>query len=51
MSNLKYRTVGDDLLLIDIHASLIVDILPSVLLDPTAAPAVSNDEGTLWPTN
>ena len=28
---LQYRIVGDDLLLIDIHASLIVDILPHVL--------------------
>lgn len=28
---LQYRIVGDDLLLIDVHASLIVDILPSAL--------------------
>ena len=32
---LQYRIVGDDLLLIDIHASLIVDILPGVLTDLT----------------
>jgi hypothetical protein len=32
---LQYRIVGDDLLLIDVHASLIVDILPSALADLT----------------
>lgn len=32
---LQYRIVGDDLLLIDIHASLIVDILPQALIDLT----------------
>jgi hypothetical protein len=32
---LQYRIVGDDLLLIDVHASLIVDILPSALVDLT----------------
>lgn len=30
-SELQYRIVGDDLLLIDLHASVIVDVLPSVL--------------------
>lgn len=33
---LQYRIVGNDLLLIDMHASLIVDILPSALADMTA---------------
>ena len=33
---LQYRIVGDHLVLIDIHASLIVDILPHVLIDFTA---------------
>ena len=28
---LQYRIVGTDLILIDVHASLIVDILPSAL--------------------
>ncbi len=32
---LQYRVVGTDLLLIDVHASLIVDILPSALVDST----------------
>jgi len=32
---LQYRIVDDDLVLIDIHASLIVDILPRVLIDAT----------------
>lgn len=32
---LQYRIVGWDLVLIDVHASLIVDILPGVLIDPT----------------
>lgn len=32
---LQYRIVGNDLLLIDMHASLIVDILPSALGDLT----------------
>lgn len=32
---LQYRIVGDDLVLIDIHAGLIVDILPNVLVDLT----------------
>lgn len=32
---LQYRIVGNDLLLIDVHASLIVDILPSALADFT----------------
>lgn len=30
-SELQYRIVGNDLLLIDVHASLIVDILPELL--------------------
>lgn len=30
---MQYRIVGDDLLLLDIHASLIVDILPRALVD------------------
>lgn len=33
---LQYRIVGDDLVLIDVHASLVVDILPRVLVDRTA---------------
>lgn len=32
-SELQYRIVGNDLVLIDVHASLIVDILPNVLAD------------------
>ena len=32
---LQYRIVGDDLVLIDVHASLIVDILPHALIDLT----------------
>ena len=32
---LQYRIVGSDLLLIDIHASLILDILPNALTDRT----------------
>jgi hypothetical protein len=32
---LQYRIVGDTLLLIDVHASLIVDLLPSVLSPAT----------------
>jgi len=36
---LQYRIVGDDLVLIDIHASLIVDILPHALIDLTAREA------------
>jgi hypothetical protein len=32
---LQYRIVGTDLLLLDVHASLIVDILPSALVDLT----------------
>jgi hypothetical protein len=35
---LQYRIVGDDLVLIDIHASLVVDILPRALADLTAGP-------------
>jgi hypothetical protein len=34
---LQYRIVGDDLLLIDVHASLIVDILRSALAPETTA--------------
>ena len=30
-TELQYRIVGDDLVLVDVHASLIVDILPSAL--------------------
>ena len=33
---LQYRIVGDDLVLIDVHASLVVDILPRALADLTA---------------
>ena len=33
---LQYRIVGDDLVLIDIHASLIVDVLPQALSELTA---------------
>jgi hypothetical protein len=32
---LQYRIVGDDLLLVDVHASLVVDILPHALVDFT----------------
>ena len=32
---LQYRIVGNDLVLIDVHASLIVDILPNALADVT----------------
>jgi hypothetical protein len=32
---LQYRIVGDDLVLIDVHASLVVDILPHALIDRT----------------
>lgn len=32
---LQYRIVGNDLVLIDIHASLVVDVLPNVLADAT----------------
>ena len=32
---LQYRIVGSDLVLIDVHASLIVDILPNVVTDST----------------
>lgn len=34
-SELQYRIVGFDLVLIDVHASLIVDILPNVVSDMT----------------
>jgi len=34
-SELQYRIVRRDLLLIDVHASLVVDILPDVLIDTT----------------
>jgi hypothetical protein len=33
---LQYRMVGDDLVLLDVHALLIIDILPHVLTDVTA---------------
>lgn len=36
-AELQYRIVGDDLVLIDVHASLVVDILPRALLDLTMA--------------
>ena len=32
---LQYRIVGNDLVLVDVHASLVVDILPNVLADVT----------------
>ena len=35
-TELQYRIVGNDLVLIDVHASLIVDILPGILVDMTA---------------
>jgi hypothetical protein len=35
-AELQYRIVGNDLVLIDVHASLIVDILPGILVDMTA---------------
>lgn len=34
-SELQYRIVGNDLMLVDVHASLIVDILPNALADET----------------
>lgn len=34
-SELQYRIVGNDLVLIDVHASLIVDVLPNVLAEMT----------------
>jgi hypothetical protein len=34
-TELQYRIVGDTLVLIDVHASLIVDLLPSALAPPT----------------
>ena len=34
-TELQYRIVGNDLLLIDVHASLVVDILPNALADAT----------------
>ena len=34
---LQYRIVGNDLLLIDVHASLIVDFLPEALIEMTIA--------------
>lgn len=34
---LQYRILGEDLLLIDVHASLVVDILPRALTDLTVA--------------
>lgn len=34
-SELQYRIIGNDLVLVDIHASLVVDILPNVLADLT----------------
>jgi hypothetical protein len=34
---LQYRIVGGDLVLIDVHASLVVDILPQALADLTAS--------------
>ena len=36
-SELQYRLVGRDLVLVDVHASLIVDILPRALADETTA--------------
>lgn len=39
---LQYRIVGNDLLLIDVHASLIVDFLPQVLIERTTS---SGDRG------
>jgi hypothetical protein len=33
---LQYRIVGDELVLVDIHASLIIDVLPHALIDMTA---------------
>jgi len=41
-AELQYRIVGNDLLLIDVHASLIVDFLPQVLIDMTTS---SSDRG------
>jgi len=34
---LQYRMVGRDLVLVDVHASLIVDILPQALADELTA--------------
>lgn len=36
-AELQYRIVGDDLLLIDVHASLVVDIMRSALAKDTSA--------------
>ena len=40
-SELQYRIVGDTLVLIDVHASLIVDLLPHALVDTTFEWAVN----------
>ena len=34
-SELQYRIVGDTLVLIDVHASLILDLLPRALVETT----------------
>ena len=39
-SELQYRIVGRDLVLIDVHASLIVDILSNLLIDPDVPAAI-----------
>lgn len=44
---LQYRIVGRDLMLIDVHASLIVDILPLALGDTTTFWPVHLNEGAL----
>ena len=42
-SELQYRIVGSDLVLIDVHASLIVDILPGILVDMTVMGNLSDE--------
>lgn len=44
-SELQYRIVGNDLVLIDVHASLIVDVLPNLMFDDDD-PVWRPDKGT-----
>lgn len=41
---LQYRIVGDELVLVDIHASLIIDVLPHALIDMTARKSRPNGD-------
>ena len=36
LPELQYRIVGDEPVLVDIHASLIIDVFPHALIDTTA---------------